>query len=59
VEHRAEDRGDTDGDDHPPDKEDFQRAGAAAWLAVAMTMDRRADQRDRGENEKRHGFLPT
>ncbi len=58
VEHRAEDRGDSHGHHHPPDQEDFQRAGGAARLAVAVTVDRGTDQRDCGEDEKRHGSLP-
>jgi hypothetical protein len=54
VEHRPEDRSDADGDDHPPDEEDFQRAGGA-FVALAMSVDRGADQRDRGEEEEGHG----
>jgi hypothetical protein len=44
VEHRAEDRRDADRDDHPPDEEDLEGAGAAARLSVAVDMDRGADQ---------------
>jgi hypothetical protein len=57
MEHGAEDRGDPDRHDHPPDENDFQCAGGAARPAVAVAVDRGADQRDRGKEEKRHGFV--